>query len=92
MKLQEKKDMHYNLVYAIKEHGLKEPKRHGDYFTVNVFDKFQLHLDTWNKAITVLKDGKRYDYLGMDFGGFDSKTDMVKFWFGHKCLFSKPVA
>ena len=75
----------YRLVHKIKDNvnSKTKPKRHGEYVTLEMFDGFSLLLDTWSSAISVFRNGKKYDYLGMDFGGFKSKDVMVKFWAAH---------
>lgn len=85
---QDQKDLHYKLVDAIKEKGTKEWKKHGEYRTVDVYGDYKLHVDTYNYCITVYKDNKVHSYLGSNFGSFESDVDMVRFWYGHKHLFS----
>lgn len=78
------KENFYNLVRKIKDNGVSEPKRHGEYVRLKMFDGYLLLLDTWSSAITVFKDDKQFEYLGMDFGGFSCRNiTMVKFWAAH---------
>lgn len=82
------KKLYHSLCHKIIETGSKEPKRHGDYYTVSVFDDYTLQIDSWNKSIEVRKGNKRVDNIGIDFGGFRCNETMTKFWLGHSCLFA----
>jgi hypothetical protein len=90
---QEYKAYWHDMLYeAIKEKGTYGWKKHGEYRKVSVFDDYQLELDTYSGAIVVYKGKNQYDYLGLDrFGALSSKTNMVRFWYGHKHMFKPCV-
>lgn len=77
-----KEKLYYTLVEKVKAYGIRSDKRHGDYYTLNVFGKWRLVLDTWNKSIYVYDAGLFRGSLGIDFGGFDCDLPMVRFWIG----------
>ncbi len=82
------KETYYELINLIYSKGNRRDKRHGEYIRVPVYDDYTLELDTWNKSISVYKDNKAIDYLGIDWGGFKCNITMTKFWLAHLRLCS----
>ena len=67
---EESKKLHYRLALYIEKIGEKTPKKHGNYWDVEI-DGINYHLDDFSTAIKI----GGY-YVGMDFGGFDPNIDV----------------
>lgn len=67
----------------IQAKGIKSWKKHGEYRSLEMFDGWELKLDTWNWRIYTLKNGEPRGSLGIDFGGFECDIRMVRFWSAH---------
>lgn len=85
----ETESAYYELVNIIKANGIKSPKRHGEYISLNPFDDWTLMLDTWNSAIEVFQGTKRKETLGSAWGGISCNIYMVKFWLAHLGKYKK---
>lgn len=74
----------------LRKHGEKLPKKHGDWYRLNVYDNHFLVLDTWNNEIYHHKECEPhgtdnlyqviYVFSGM-IGAISN--DMVNFWNAH---------
>jgi len=86
------------LIDLLKQIGGKLPKKHGDWFRVNVYGNHYLILDTWNKEIYHYPNGatpsdtnNMYNcvYVFFDNEGNQrckSVNDtMSSFWYAHLC-------
>lgn len=92
-------EIHALLANVLRSAGERLPKKHGDWYRINVFDNHWLVLDTWNGEIYHYPDGAtpsdtdnmyRVVYVFYDSKGkvHNCKTledNMVAFWYGHVC-------
>jgi hypothetical protein len=69
------------------DHGLRRPKRHGNWVRLDLNDDFFLQLDSWSQAMDLMRGDKeqfsevigwkasRHIYhLGIDFGGYEPQV------------------
>lgn len=83
--------MKQRLRSLIRNRGERLPKKHGDWYRINVFDNHWLVLDTWNGAIDwykgECKDSGTDNMYGVIYGFSDRVTyvtdSMVNFWYQH---------
>jgi len=77
----------------IREKGQKLPKKHGDWYKLNIFDNHYLVLDTWNGSIvhyigcedTGTENMYRVIYTFKGYVGY-VKSNMVGFWLAYRNL------
>lgn len=78
-------EAHAKLVSLIIKKGETFRKKHGNWIRIKLYDDLWLTLDTWNKAILLVKGKCTYDnmcsgftdyeereYIGINFGRFES--------------------
>jgi len=87
------------LINIIKNQGKKHPKKHGEWYLINVYDNNFLLYDTWNECIYHYPDGAKpndtnnmyncvyvfYDSKGSSVNYNRVKGIMYNFWYAHLC-------
>lgn len=79
----EEQEKYFDLVLIILKNGISKPKRHGEYKWLVVFPGYDLCLDTWNRAITVYKNGQYWQSVGSDWGGLNFDAFWTNYWLAH---------
>ena len=85
-KYAEMQEKHNRIATIIQKYGEHYPKEHGAWVRYKLIGDIYLAMDSWNKAIYVIRNAKygnrwagfsgdKIAYLGIDFGGYESHAE-----------------
>jgi hypothetical protein len=86
--IDKKHEIYTKIANEIFDNGERYPKKHGNWMRLKLDNDEYLCMDTWNRAIHLVKNavydnqwtgftGEDVAYLGLDFGGFHSYFNLT---------------
>ncbi len=71
----------HELGRLIRAYGKKEPKKHGNYWRLNIGEQFYYWHDDYNNSVSLIDrtNDNQIKYYGIDWGGFETKLGLEDF-------------